>query len=86
MCQTGLSPGTPNGAPFSCLVGGGAGRERRREVGGGGGGGGANRKTDRKSSREGKTARQTNGERGTNKNDTGRQMRADRQREGDSHD
>lgn len=23
VCQTGLSPGTPNGAPFSCLVGGG---------------------------------------------------------------
>lgn len=36
VCQTGLSPGTPNGAPFSCLVGGGAGgRDGGDEEGGG---------------------------------------------------
>lgn len=50
VCQTGLSPGTANGAPFSCLVGGGTGRERWERLGVGVGV--QIEKTDRNSSRE----------------------------------
>lgn len=50
----------------------------------GGVGGGSNRKTDRKKVRvrERQLDRQTDGERGTNKNNTGQKMRLDGQREG----
>ena len=45
VCQTGLSPGTPNGAPFSCLFGGGTGGRDGR-LGGEEEKEGANRITD----------------------------------------
>lgn len=35
MCHSGLSPDAPNGAPFSCLVGGAGGGRERWGVGGG---------------------------------------------------
>lgn len=83
MCQTGLSPGAPNGAPFSCLVGGGVGGIDRRDEGTEErrGGGCASRKTDRKSLRMGGVARQAE-KRGTSQSDTGKKIIEDRQIDG----
>lgn len=81
MCQTGLSPGTPNGAPFSCLVGGGAGGRDGRLLGGLQ----IERVTERVQGRERLLDRQADGKRGTN-NDASKQMRAGSQREGDHGD
>lgn len=92
VCQTGLSPATPNGAPFSCLVGGGAGGRDGRRGGGVGEEGREGvqieRLTERVQGRERQLDRQAGRqmEKDTNKKDTGKQMRADRQLEGDSND
>lgn len=86
VCQTGLSPGTPNGAPFSCLVGGGRGGEEAKWGVGRSGVVQIERLTEKVKGRERQLDRQTDGEMGTNKNNTGQKMRVDRQREGGSNE